>query len=37
MHVHIAPGNDKLGGIPNVSLTPGEACGRGVPCHTATP
>ena len=33
MHVHIAPGNDKLGGIPNVSLTPGEACGRGVPCH----
>jgi hypothetical protein len=31
MKVHISRGNDKLGAIPNISLSPGRSCGD-VPC-----
>jgi hypothetical protein len=32
MHLKISPGNTKIGSVPNLSLTPGESCVKGVPC-----
>mgnify|MGYP001574359186 CR=1 FL=1 len=32
MSIHISTGNSKLGKIANISLPPGKACGKGVPC-----
>lgn len=34
MKVVISRGNSKIGGVPNVSLTPGESCRKDVPCFT---
>lgn len=32
--IHISPGNSKLGKCANISLPPGRACGKAVPCFT---